>query len=181
MITQSEMSANIEQSRLSLPDGWVTIELASVRDRNRAVDEFVNARIHYFGEELNSLKNALKFNMDMNALAGAESYSILLLTNVFMSVFVYRLPDKLPEIRRRLNEADAKYLESSWIWGPMYRAWRTDDVGLNADYWLDPNDGAGVFHARFSANRTDDVENMLGYFDHLISTLEVPSKAEEAR
>ena len=168
-----------KQAEMTLTDDWVRMPLKTSGERRKAAIEFADKRADTIGDDPKLLSKYIEAGLDVLARGGVERHYMLLTRNVLMMASVERISVSLDDAIAQLEGTN--YLEAEWHWGPMYRAWAVAGDDLEVDYWLDPNDGGGVFHAMFRANRSDDVEGMLEYFDSLIGTLEVPGDVEEAK
>lgn len=173
-----------------LPPGWARISLTSPRERGLAVRGIVATQ--FAGTPANpalrSQTTAALMRVTADAAkAGATILAIHLLAPhgvpipITLTVFRPAAPSSMAALKATLAGAADVVEAPMEDGGPVVR--RTSRVAtttegasaplpqLQAEYWLDPRDGAGLFHAIFTTPLLEQADALVEMFDAIISTV----------
>ncbi len=179
-------SAPSFEDRLVLPEDWWVIPLASSLERANAIEALVDHQTK--GLDVTTavrdvVLHELATATETAAERGGRLYAISLQeiagTPLTVTLVVCREPGTLDTVRAHLDKANTDADETISPAGPIIRstqissgalAGETQDIDLLiVDYWLDPYDGNGLFHASFTTRHVDLEDAMLTVFDAIIA------------
>jgi hypothetical protein len=173
-----------------LPPGWARIPLTSPRERGLAVRAMVATQ--FSGAPANpSLKAQLTAALMRVAADAAKAGGTIMAIHLLaprgvpipitLTVFRPTAPASMAALKASLAGADdvveATMDDGGAVVRRTSRVSTTIDGGtaplpqLQAEYWLDPRDGAGLFHAIFTTPLLEQADALVEMFDGIVSTV----------
>lgn len=180
------------RAAMMLPPGWATIPLREPRARGQAVRRVVS-RQFASGVASPALKAQLTVALMRAAADAAKAGGAVLAIHLLapagvpipitLTVFRPASPHTMAALRSTLQTTPNVVEATLDDGGSVIR--RTAMIStavqdtpeataqFQAEYWLDPGDGAGLFHAVFTTPLVDQAETLLEMFDAIASTTRV--------
>ncbi len=173
-----------------LPPGWARIPLTNPRERGKAVRAMVATQ--FCAAPANPALKAQTTAALMRVAAdaakvGGTIMAIHLLAPrgvpipITLTVFRPAAPGSMAVLKASLAGVDdvveATMEDGGEVVRRTARVSTTIDGGtaplpqLQAEYWLDPRDGAGLFHAIFTTPLLEQADAMVEMFDGIVSTV----------
>lgn len=181
-----------EPAGIVIPRGWWSISLQPPAVRQRQIVQLVNQQFAGAGASAELKVSMRKALTGVAADAARNGGTILAmdLTRVGeapmpSTLLVYRppAPRTMSAVMERLrNKSQVVVAEREH--GPLVRVTTVDaspdvegaSVGeqLRVEYWLDPRDGRGLYHAVFTSPLVQFQEQLTELFDTMVSTVSAP-------
>jgi len=179
------------EALIVVPEDWWVIPLPDADHRKRSIKKFVE--LHLGRADMDAQMRAeLRDTLLDAATAAAEQGGRLIAFPVpahgdeypfvaQLTVFRENLELDTVRIRLQMERADASIAPSEY--GPIMREvhqqagpelWGAEQVEqLFANYWLDPKDGYGLYHAAFSSPHLELKDQLLELFDEIATSVMV--------
>ena len=176
------------EPEITLGDNWWRIPLGDEAASSAKMREFVD---YQFGraEELSMSPLEIMVMASACAMNFGESQDVIAAISLepesqfppgLSGLAMIRVPGTLDEIKDRLRADGVEFAEIAGPLGPMVRSIRGTDT-VTVTYWLDPGDGSDLYRALFDNGHPELKEQLVDYFDRMISTFSLPDSASVDR
>ena len=181
-----------QEAIITLPLDWWVIPLSDDRARTRSIDALLKREAPKGDINAQLRADIRKQLQDVTAgakQAGGRFYAMSLVRleqlPLVISVVVFRETRTMGAVKVRLQVVDPEATTAEGPLGLVYRSVKVeagpDELGARdtkqvvAEYWLDPKDGLGVYHAVFTTPHLALQEQMLILFDAMIESISILS------
>ena len=162
------------RATIDLPKGWEVIRFDNPPRFKEVIHHITGPELAEFTDE--AMFGAMCLQMVEMFVAGGVDLLAMCLGEDGeypppMSLMVTREPIALKTMMLRQKLEGWRYEEfRSKV--PGYRSVR-EPQGLVVEYWLDPNDGRGVFTAQFDSEYPEMRDQLVDYFDAIVNTIRI--------